>query len=187
MAEADHLAMNTEDGDADHVAVHQSDQTRTTSAAQQAAAVRVSAGQKPPSGGSAEVPDGVLQHHQEHVRFEDIAGAGPGPETSSSSISTPTRTIPLPAPQNVVQASPSSDAYESPGGELQSMSRNVELDDRRHDRRHESTLELPLHASPRSLSAAAEAPDGSAASRRPLPNDMGSGTRMEAAGTSGRL
>ena len=29
MAEADHLAMNTEDGDADHVAVHQSDQTRT--------------------------------------------------------------------------------------------------------------------------------------------------------------
>ena len=47
---ASHDAMNREDGDADHVAVTQSDMTRAASAALQAAAAQGSAGQRPSLG-----------------------------------------------------------------------------------------------------------------------------------------
>ena len=58
---ASHDAMNREDGDADHVAVTQSDMTRATSAALQG-----SAGQRPSSGGSVEMSaEASPQHHPE--------------------------------------------------------------------------------------------------------------------------
>ena len=64
---ASHDAMNHEDGDADHVAVTQSDMTRATSAALQAAAAQGSAGQRPSPGGSAEMSaEASPQHHQEN-------------------------------------------------------------------------------------------------------------------------
>ena len=48
--------MNREGGEADHLAVIQSDETRPASPASQTAAVLVSAGQRPSPGGSDEVP-----------------------------------------------------------------------------------------------------------------------------------
>ncbi len=56
--------MNREDGDADHVAVTQSDMTRATSAASQAAAAQGSAGQRPSPGGSAEMSAEASPQHQ---------------------------------------------------------------------------------------------------------------------------
>ena len=63
---ASHDAMNRQNGDADHVAVTQSDMTRAASAALQAAAAQGSAGQRPSPGGSAEMSaEASPQHHQE--------------------------------------------------------------------------------------------------------------------------
>ena len=61
---ASHDAMNREDGDADHVAVTQSDMTRATSAALQAAAAQGSASQRPSPGGSATVYNYTVFRYQ---------------------------------------------------------------------------------------------------------------------------
>ena len=93
---ASHDAMNREDGDADHVAVTQSDMTRATSAALQAAAAQGSAGQRPSPGGSAEMSaEASTQHHQE-PKNPGVAAAGAGvpvdlQEAPESEVGTPDR------------------------------------------------------------------------------------------------
>ena len=56
--------MNDEGVDADHVAAPESGDTCTTPLRQEAAVERVPADQKPPSGGSVEVPGGAPQPAQ---------------------------------------------------------------------------------------------------------------------------
>ena len=73
---ASHDAMNREDGDADHVAVTQSDMTRAASAALQAAAAQGSAGQRPSPGGSAEMSAEASQHHLLESENSGVAAAG---------------------------------------------------------------------------------------------------------------
>ena len=68
--------MNREDGDADHVAVTQSDVTRATSAALQAAAAQGSAGQRPSPGGNAEVPTEVPTHIHQKQRAAAASAEG---------------------------------------------------------------------------------------------------------------
>ena len=72
---ASHDAMNREDGDADHVAVTQSDMTRAASAALQAAAAQGSAGQRPSPGSSAEMSAEASQHHHPEDENPGVAAA----------------------------------------------------------------------------------------------------------------
>ena len=75
---ASHDAMNREDGDADHVAVTQSDMTRATSAALQAAAAQSAAGQRPSPGGSAEMSAKASPQHHPESENTSAAAAGAG-------------------------------------------------------------------------------------------------------------
>ena len=73
---ASHDAMNHEDGDADHVAVTQSDMTRAASTALQAAASQGLAGQRPSPSGSAEMSAEASQHHLPEYENPGVAAAG---------------------------------------------------------------------------------------------------------------
>ena len=105
--------MNREDGDADHVAVTQSDMTRATSAALQAAAAQGSAGQRPSPGGSAEMfAEASPQHHPESENTS-VAAAGAGvpvdlQESPESEVGTLDRHGRQPASQNIIPSTPSS-------------------------------------------------------------------------------
>ena len=73
---ASHDAMNREDGDADHVAVTQSDMTRAAFTALQAIAAQGSAGQRPSLGGNAEMSAEASQHHHQESENPSVAAAG---------------------------------------------------------------------------------------------------------------
>ena len=75
---ASYDVMNREDGDADHVAVTQSDMTRAASAALQAAAAQGSAGQRPSPGGSAEMSAEASPQHHPESENTSVAAAGAG-------------------------------------------------------------------------------------------------------------
>ena len=66
MARPGDRVMNDQGVDADHVAAPESGDTRTTPLRIEAAVERVPADQKPPSGGSVEVPDGAPQPASTH-------------------------------------------------------------------------------------------------------------------------
>ena len=169
---ASHDVMNREDGDVDHVAVTQSDMTRATSAALQAAAAQGSASQRPSPGGSAEVSaEASPQHHQESEN-NSVAVAGAGvpddlQEAPESEVGTPDRHGRQPASQDIIPSTPSSsDEYFQSGGGHQNLGDPAEQD-RIHDASLDSTLDLPPVAPQRSSESSAVAVEGSAASCRP--------------------
>ena len=120
---ASHDAMNREDGDADHVAVTQSDMTRAASAALQAAAAQGSAGQRPSPGGSAEMSAEALPQHHPESENTSVAAAGAGvpvdlQEAPESEVGTPDRHGRQPASQDIIPSTPSSsDEYFQSGGQ----------------------------------------------------------------------
>ena len=126
--------MNRQDGDADHVTVTQSDMTRATSAALQAAAAQSSAGQRPSPGGSAEMSaETSTQHHQESEN-PGVVAAGADvldglQEPPESIVNTPDRPERPPASQGIVPSPPSStDEYHQLGGGHQTLGDPAEQD-----------------------------------------------------------
>ncbi len=79
MARPGDRVMNDQGVDADHVAAPESGDTCTTPLRTEAAVERVPADQKPPSGGSVEVPDGARQPAQTQDMADVTARAGRAP------------------------------------------------------------------------------------------------------------
>ena len=104
---ASYDVMNREDGDADHVAVTQSDMTRAASTALQAAAAQGSAGQRPSPGGSAEMSAEASPQHHPESENDSAAAAGAGApadlqEAPESEVGTPDRHGRQPASQDII-------------------------------------------------------------------------------------
>ena len=76
---------------ADHVAAPESGDTCTTPLRQEAAVERVPADQKPPSGGSVEVPDGAPQPAQTQDTTDVTARADRAPPPAVGGPGTPDR------------------------------------------------------------------------------------------------
>ena len=160
--------MNREDGDADHVAVTQSDMTRATSAALQAAAAQGSAGQRPSPGGSAEMSAEASPQHHPESENTSVAAAGAGvpvdlQEAPESEVGTPDRHGRQPASQDIIQSTPSSsDEYFESGSGHQNLEEPAEQD-RIHGASLDTTLDLPPAApqmSPESSPVAARRTNG---------------------------
>ena len=119
--------MNREDGDADHVAVTQSNMTRAASTALQAAAAQGSAGQRPSPGGSAEMSAEASPQHHPESENTSVAAAGAGvpvdlQEAPESEVGTPDRHGRQPASQDIIPSTPSSsDEYFQSGGGPQNL------------------------------------------------------------------
>ena len=171
--------MNREDGEADHLAVTQSDMTRATSAALQAAAAQGSAGQRPSPGGSAEMSAEASSQHHPESENDSVAAAGAGvpvnlQEAPESEAGTPDRHGRQPASQDIIQSTPSSsDEYFESGEGHQNLGEAAEQD-RIHDASLDATLDLPSVAPQMSSVSSPVAADGSAASCRPPVTLMGS-------------
>ena len=124
-------AMNREGGEADHLTVTQSDETRPATPASQTAAVLVSAGKRPSPGGNAEVPAEVPTDIPKRPRAaaDSAEGTEGRRELPKDALGTPERPGRSPNLQNNIQTTPSSfDEYDPARGSHQNLGSPAEPD-----------------------------------------------------------
>ena len=164
--------MNDQGVDADHVAAPESGDTCTTPLRPEAAVERVPADQKPPSGGSVEVPDGAPQPAQTQDMADVTARAGRAPPPAVGGPGATDRQNRPTTPSNAVQVSLSSDEYATPGDNNQNMlPAAAQAADGAHRHGTPAAILRPADL-PAGSGAPTVAPSTSAASARPPVNVM---------------
>ena len=164
--------MNDQGIGADHAAAPESGDTYTTPLRSEAAVEQVPADQKPPSGGSVEVPDGAPQPAQTQDMADITARAGRAPPPAVGGPGATDGQNRPTTPSDAVQGSTSSAEFAPLGDNNQNMLQAAaQAVDGAHRHGTPAAILRPADL-PTGSGAPAVAPDTSAVSARPPVNDM---------------